>query len=99
MNSQLSTRLVPIPQPERVLDESELRGAFAACSRDNELWLAINQVLRAFVIEAGYETADPENAKVHGSLAHSAGGFEWLGRFQAELEKRFAESHTTWNKA
>lgn len=86
-------RLVPIPQPYRVLDDAEMRAAFGACSEDSELWIAVNQILREYIIEAGYAVGDPVTAEKHGALAHAAGGYEWLGKYQAKLQKWFDVTH------
>jgi hypothetical protein len=89
-----SGRLVPIPHPERELDASELKAVFAGLSRDNEVWLAMNQILRTYIVMVATDVADPASAIQHGMLAHSAGGMEWLGRFQADIEERYRQTHT-----
>jgi hypothetical protein len=86
-------RLVPVPARERELTESEVRAAFAAIQADNELWLAINQVLAAYIESAVSEVCASSNAKEHGTLAHAAGGIEWLRWLQADLAQRFRDSH------
>lgn len=79
--------------PERVLDESELNYAFAATSSSADLWIAVNQILRGAIIEATFDVSNPGNAINHGSLAHAAGGLEYLGRFQRDLNDRFNTAH------
>jgi hypothetical protein len=79
--------------PERVLDESELNYAFAATSSSSDLWIAVNQLLRGAIIEATFDVSNPSNALNHGALAHAAGGLEYLGRFQRDLNDRFRAAH------
>lgn len=79
--------------PERVLDESELNYAFAATSSSSDLWIAVNQLLRGAIIEATFDVSNPGNAINHGALAHAAGGLEYLGRLQRDLNERFQAAH------
>ena len=88
-----AVRLVPVPRPEREMSESEMKVAFGTAASEDPLWRAVNQVLINHIVEAAMETCAPGTAANHGSLAHGAGGMEWLGRFQAELNERFNEAH------
>jgi hypothetical protein len=83
----------PPAWPERVLDESELNQAFAATSSSSDLWIAVNQILRGAIIEATFDVSNPGNALNHGSLAHAAGGLEYLGRLQRQFNDRFQVAH------
>jgi hypothetical protein len=93
VRSKPSEVLIPIPQPARLLNESEVKAAFAAITADHELWLAINQLLQGYINDVTQLVARSANATQHGELAHAAGGLAWLGYLQAELEQRFEETH------
>jgi len=86
------TRLVPVPEPVRVLDEGELAAAFAVPA-DNALWLAVNQVLRGYLENAKSQVSLPENALQPGALTHVAGGMEWMAYIQAELHWRWQQAN------
>lgn len=83
----------PPAWPERLLDESELNHAFAATPSSSDLWIAVNQILRGAIIEATFDVSNPGSALNYGSLAHAAGGLEYLGRLQRDFHDRFQMAH------
>lgn len=80
-------RLVPVRMPARVLTDNELLAALRV-DENNELWLAVNQILSSHISNATAQVSLPDTAANHGLLAHCAGGLEWLQYLQGELHGR-----------
>lgn len=85
-------RLVPVEEPARTLDDTELVAAFAV-AEDNPLWIAVNQLLREQLEQARVQTCSPQLADRPGAMTHCAGGLEWLSCLQADLHDHFRKAN------